>query len=168
MWVTKSNSAAFGRLRLSSVKVESMPPPSATPGNAARAAFAMSSTVGFSGSLGARLPGFEIGGAGDNNRIDLQVARALRPLATDLKRRYSASASSGTTISRTIFAPAVSLNCRIARKLRDTPALPHIGMTDEEAWLQRTQGVNGGRRRLDLVIGQRHAELRHAKRKVLA
>src|ERR1700722_3556670 len=51
VWVMKSNSAALGRLRLSSVKVESIPPPSFGPGNAARAAAAMSSTVGFSGRV---------------------------------------------------------------------------------------------------------------------
>ena len=49
VWVMKSNSSAFGRLRLSSVKVESMPPPSFASGNAARAALAIASTVGFSG-----------------------------------------------------------------------------------------------------------------------
>jgi hypothetical protein len=51
VWVTKSNSAAFGRLRLSSVKVESMPSPTLVPGNNDRAAAASSSTVGFSGRL---------------------------------------------------------------------------------------------------------------------
>ena len=54
VWVMKSNSAALGRLRLSSVKVESMPPPSFTPGNTSRAAAAMSSTVGFSGRFARR------------------------------------------------------------------------------------------------------------------
>src|SRR3984957_17574920 len=50
-WVMKSNNVAFGRLRLSSVKVERIPPPSFGPGNVARAADAMSSTVGLSGRV---------------------------------------------------------------------------------------------------------------------
>src|SRR5918996_863507 len=37
-WVTKSSSGAGGRLRLSSVKLESMPPPIRVPGNALRVA----------------------------------------------------------------------------------------------------------------------------------
>jgi hypothetical protein len=40
-------------------------------------------------------------------------------------------------------------------------------MTDEEARLQRPQGVDRRRRRLDLGMGQRNAEFRHAKRKAL-
>ena len=36
--VTKSSSSPGGRLRLSSVKLDSMPPPIRTPGNAARVA----------------------------------------------------------------------------------------------------------------------------------
>ena len=111
VWVMKSNSSAFGRLRLSSVKVESMPPPIFASGNAARAALAIASTVGFSGRSAPGCQDFR--SAALETTIELMVRPARFAAAAAGSSDTLGSTSSGTTISRTIFAAAASPTCLI-------------------------------------------------------
>ena len=101
------------------------------PGNAARAAAAMSSTVGFSGRLAPGCQDFR--SAALETTIESISRRARFAAAATGSSDDLASASSGTTTSRTIFAAAASPTCRIVSNCRESRAVPHIGMTDEEA-----------------------------------
>ena len=165
VWVMKSNSAAFGRLRFSSVKVESMPPPSLTPGNTGARSLRDLLDRRLLRTLRAGLPGFQVGGARDDNRIDLQ-ARALRGRCNGLERRLSVGFVRNDDLKDDLRGGGFG-RLPDPLELRESRAVPQIGMTDEEARLQRPQGVNRRRRRFDLVMGQRNAEFRHAKRKAL-
>jgi hypothetical protein len=111
----KSNSATFGRLRFSSVKVESMPPPILTSGNVVRAAFAISSTDGLSGRFAPGCQDFR--SAALETTIESISKRARFAAAATGLSDASALASSGTMTSRTIFAAAASPTFLILSKL---------------------------------------------------
>ena len=103
------------------------------------------------GTLGARLPGFQIGRAGDDDRIDIQ-ARALRCCGDGLKRRPCVGVVGNDDLKDDLRGGGFA-DLPDPFELGDSHARPHIGMTDEEARLQHAQGVNGSGRRFDLVVG---------------
>ena len=166
VWVTKSKSAAFGRLRLSSVKLESMPPPSFAPGKAARAA--AGDRPRPSAARAAWRRAARISGRRRSRRRPNRCSRprALRSRGDGLQSDALGVDLVGNDDLKDDLRGGGFADLPILSNSETAALVPHIGMTDEEARLQRTQGVNGGGRRFDLIVRQRDAEFGHPKRKV--
>ena len=117
-------------------------------------------------TLRAGLPRFQVGGAGDDDRIDLQ-ARAPGRRGDLLKRRSHVGLIGNDHLEDDLRRGGFGrLPDRV--EVGESRAVTYVGITDEEAWAQRTQGVHGGRRCFDSFIGQCDTEFGYAQWKALA
>ena len=87
-------------------------------------------------TLCAGLPRFQVGGAGDDDRIDLQ-ARALRGCCDGFKRRYRVGFVRNDDLNDHLRSGGFA-RLPDPLELRESRAVPHIGMTDEKAGLKYT------------------------------